>query len=155
MKIPQDNRKLSWRYMEKNIQLSAGRKDSSFVLKGRWKKFVRCEQGYKVFAVDGNWIRANLCFYFGHGGHELVHEFIPHDEIWVATHHYSTRQYSCLCKVRKKGQKCSKNYFDSTVIHEITECEKMKRGKSYWESHHIAIEKEKQAGLLLNPFYDK
>ena len=30
----------------------------------------------------------------------------------------------------------------------------MKRGKSYWESHNIALEKEKQIGLLSDPFND-
>ena len=155
--FPKDNRDKTWMYLEQKIQSNAQSKDKTFVLKGKWKKFVRLEQGYKIFSVDAGWIRVNLCVYFGHGGHGLVHEFIPLDEIWTSSHHYDDENnelFSCLCKTKKKGQECSKNYFDSTVIHEITECEEMKKRKSFWESHHIALEKEKQVGLLSDPFND-
>jgi len=158
VKIPVDNRPKLWAQLEKKIQSNAKYKDKFFILAGKWKRFIRYENGYKIFSVDAEWIRKNLCIYFGHGGHGSVHEFIPLNEIWIASHHYNKGEdslFNCHCKTRKKGQKVSKKYFNSTVIHEITECKKMEKGKSYWESHQIALKKEKQAGLLINPFYDR
>jgi hypothetical protein len=40
------------------------------------------------------------------------------------------------------------------MIHEITECEEMKRGDHYWRSHNLALEKEKDVGLIRDPFND-
>jgi len=157
MKIPKDTRKVTWRQLEKRIQLNTGKKDKSFVLKGKWKKFVRRQKGFKIFSVDGAWIRNNLCVYFDHGGHTFVYEFIPADEIWVTSHHYNKGNdslFNCCCKTRKKGQKISKKFFESTFIHEIKEYEEMKKGKSYWKSHNLALEKERQIGLLVDPFCD-
>jgi len=157
LKFPQDKRNILWKHFEKRIQSDSHKKDRGFVLKGRWKRFIRNEQGYKIFSVDGNWIRNNLCVYFGHGGHGLVHEFIPLDEIWITSHHYNESNsslFNCPCTTLKKRQKVSKNYFESTAIHEIAECEEMKKGKPYWKSHQIALAKERQAGLLSNPFND-
>lgn len=153
-----DNRDRTWKQLEKKIQLNSQRKDKKFILRGKWKKFVRNEKKYKIFSVNTVWIQENLCVYFGHGGHGLVHEFIPMDEIWVASHHYNEKNdplFYCPCKTAKKDQKCSKNYFDSTAIHEITECEEMKKGKSYWIGHKIALKKEKEIGLLPDPFDDR
>lgn len=158
MRIPKDNREKVWSHLEKNIQVNAGFKDKSFELKGKWKRFVRNQQGYRVFSVDAVWIRRNLCFYFGHGGHGLVHEFIPMGEIWITSYHYNEEKdklFRCPCKTKKKNQKCSKHYFDSTVLHEITECNEMKKGKNYWVSHQIALQAERRSHLLRDPFDDR
>lgn len=157
IKISKDNRDNTLQCLESEIQSNAYSKDKTFVLKGKWKRFVRREQGYKIYSVDIKWIKMNLCVYFGHGGHGLVHEFIPLDEIWITSHHYNKgkdKLFNCLCKTKSKDQKVSNNYFESTIIHEIVECEEMKKGKSYWKSHLIALEKEKEAGLLSDPFND-
>lgn len=159
MKIetPKDERGKMWGKMEKEIQSGARQKDGSFVLFGKWKKFVRIESGYKLYQVDGSWIRHNLSFYFGHGGHGLVHECIPLDEIWVSSHHpYEGKgaMMNCTCKMHKKGQKMSDKCFNSTALHELTECNQMKRGKIYWVSHNMALKKEHQAGLLRDPYDD-
>lgn len=157
IRIPKDNRDKTWGRLEKKIQADSKYKDKKFVLKGKWKKFVRREKGYKIFSVDARWIRANLCVYFGHGGHGLVHEFIPRDKIWVTSHHYNAKKdylFYCPCKTSRKNQKVSKNYFDSSALHEITECAEMKKGKTYRHSHQIALAKEKEAGLLVDPFND-
>lgn len=156
--LPKDKRDKTWSILEKEIQLGAKNKDRSFALAGKWKKFVGAEKGYKIFSVDNRWIKNNLCVYFGHGGHGMVHEFIPRDEIWVSSHHFNEgRNYvsNCPCKTQKKGQKISQNYFKSTVIHEITECEEMKKGRNYWGSHQIALKKEREIGLLPDPFDDR
>jgi len=156
-KTPKDPRAKLWAEMEAEIQKRSDKKDRGFILSGTWKKFVRNEDGLKVYAVDGTWIRNNLCSYFGHGGHELVHEFIPKNEIWISTHHYHESNWSggqCGCKVLTKNQKVSKNYFDSTTIHEITERREMRKGKKYWVAHNIALDKEREIGLLSDPFDD-
>lgn len=156
-KIIKDERGETWALLEKEIQARARKKDKKFILAGKWKKFVRNQRGYKVYSVNGKWIRANLCVYFGHGGHGFVHEFIPLNEIWVATHHANEGTgsiFQCPCKLKKRGQKLSKNYFDSTVIHEIAECESMKKGKTFFESHQIALLKEKEAGLIPDSYSD-
>lgn len=157
MKKNKDERGETWPLLEKEIQARARKKDKKFVLTGKWKKFLRNQDGYKIYSVDGKWVRANLCVYFGHGGHGFAHEFIPLNEIWVSTRHANEGASSisqCACKLKKRGQKFSKNYFNSTAIHEIAECEAMKKGKSFLESHHTALLKEKEAGLLSDPYAD-
>ena len=157
MSRARDRRDRLWQKLERDIQLRASDKDRSFRLSGKWKRLVRNQSGYMVFIVDGRWVRDNLCVYFGHGGHGLVHEFIPVDEIWISSRHYhelDSEISRCVCRVKKKGQKVTRNYFESTVLHEVTECEQMKRGKKYWEAHQIALKAEKDAGLLKDPFDD-
>ena len=158
IKIPKDKRDKLWGILEEEIQSHAWKKDKTFILKGKRKKFIRNESGYKIFMVDWNRIRNNISCYFSHGWHSLVHEFIPSNEIWIASHHNNKntcKELTCICKTRTKWQKVSKNYFDSTTIHEITENKEMKKWKSYRESHNIALEKERQIGLLLDPYTDK
>jgi hypothetical protein len=152
-----DKRDKTWPLLESEIQARAKKKDKKFILTGKWKKFLRTENGYKVYQVDGSWIRKNLCVYYGHGGHGFVHEFIPLNEIWVATHHVNegiSPISQCRCKLKKRGQKLSKNYSASTVIHEIAECEAMKKGKTFFKSHQIALEAEKKAGLVPDSYTD-
>lgn len=142
---------------EAKIQSNSNLKDKSFTISGLWKKFIRLQSGYKVFKVDATWIRKNLCVYFGHGGHGLVHEFIPIDGVWISTHHYNNTKdpvFSCICKTNKINQKVTKNYFESTVVHEISECNFMKQGKTYWQSHQLALDAERQLGLLTDPYED-
>jgi len=156
-KIPHDLRNNLWAAMEKEAQKNARMKDKLFILSGPWKKFVRKTNGYKVYRVNGSWVRHNLLFYFGHGGHGMVHEFIPLNEIWISTHHPHEGKGSianCACKLRRKGQKMSLNYFNSTALHEITECNQMKKGKIYWAAHNIALKAERNSGLLKNPYSD-
>jgi hypothetical protein len=157
MRIKEDKREKLWREIEASIQKKSSQKDKKFRLTGKWKKFLKKDSGYKVYRVDGKWIRTNLCCYFGHGGHGFVHEFIPMDEIWISTHHYNEGPYDlqkCNCKTRTKNQKASDAYFKSTTLHEITECEWMKKGKSFWESHNLALEAEEEAGFLDDPYAD-
>ena len=158
MKVPRDARDKLWGKMEREIQLRAKNKDKKFQLKGKWKQFVRKQSGYRVYAVNERWVRDNLCIYFCHGGNGVVHEFIPLSEIWVGTRHYDEGKNSefskCPCTVNRKNQKVSKNFFDSTALHEITECEQMKKGRGYWVAHNIALEAERKAGLLKDPYED-
>lgn len=153
-----DNRNKYLQQLEAEIQKRSKKKDRHFVLSGPWKKFVRNQDGLKIYAVNGTWIRNNLCIFFGHGGHGLVHEFIPNDEIWVSTHHYHESNWDeghCDCKVRTHNQRVSKNYFESTVVHEIFENKLMGKGKSYWAAHNAALKKELEAGWLADPYDDQ
>jgi len=147
IRFKKDNRDKLWAELESGIQKGGSKKDKRFVLAGKWKKFARNQKGLKIFRVDGEWIRNNLSIIFGHGGHGYVHEFIPVNEIWIATHHPK----NCGCNDIKKGQKLSQKYFDSTVIHEITELKEMKRGLIFWKAHQVALQKEKETGILGNP----
>lgn len=142
MEFKKDDRKLTWAEIEEDVASRAYCKDSSFKLSGNWKKFIREQNGYKVYQVDSNWIRNNLSIIFGHGGHGFVHEFIPMDEIWVTTSHFHG------CGHDEEIQEITQEYFDSCVIHEITECEQMKKGKIFWIAHQIANEKERELGLI-------
>ena len=147
IKFKKDKRNKLWADLELSIQKRGNKKDKKFVLTGKWKKLVRNQEGFKVFKVDGEWVRNNLSVIFNHGGHGYVHEFIPINEIWVATHHPE----NCNCSNTKKEQKLSQEYFDSTVIHEISELKEMKKGSIFWKAHQIALQKEKEAGILKNP----
>jgi hypothetical protein len=133
---------------EKEKRKRATQKDNTFILSGHWKKYIRDEDGFKVFAVDGEWVRNNLGIIFGAGGHGCVHEFIPLNEIWISTHHYD----GCGCdNLKSKDQEVSNQYFESTVIHEITEFREMVAGMTFWEAHEIALEKEREIGILKDP----
>lgn len=147
-KYKKDTRSKFWAKLELEIQKRGNKKDKTFVLSGKWKGFVRKQDGFKVYAVDVDWVKNNLSVIFNHGGHGYVHEFIPKNEIWISTNHFD----GCDCKNVVKGQRVSKNYFDSCVIHEITEFKEMKKGKSYWEAHQIALQKEIDIGLLKDPY---
>jgi len=53
--------------------------------------------------------------------------------------------------LKKKNQKCSKAYFESTIIHEIEEFKRMKKGMKFYHAHQMALKKEREVGLLKDP----
>ncbi len=148
MKIPKDKRESLWGKLERDIQLGAKKKDKRFKLAGPWKKFWKKQSGFAVYRVDGEWVGNNLSIIFGHGGHGLVHEFIPHNEIWISTHHPE----GCGCKRVRKDRKMSQAYAESTTLHEIVEYKEMKKGKGFWTAHNMALEAEREAGILKDPY---
>lgn len=115
--------------LEVEIKKRAPNKDKKFVLNGYWKKFLRKQDGFSVYVVDGEWVRNNLCVLFGMGGHGYVHEFISMNEIWVAAYH-------------KNGVGARKKYFETTINHEIIECQQMAQGKGFRKAHKIAIQRD-------------
>lgn len=129
--------------LEKDIQRRARRKDSDFILTGKWKKLFCKQDEFSVYAVDGEWVRNNLSVIFGHGGHAYVHEFIPHNEIWVSTQHYHNEQYDCGCPVELKG-KIALDFFREVLSHEITEYKEMAKGRPFWHAHKKAENIEKK-----------
>ena len=58
-------------------------KDNDLEIKGLDKKLIEERDGFRIYEVDGEWIKNNLDVGFGTGGHGLVHSYIPMDEIWV------------------------------------------------------------------------
>jgi hypothetical protein len=147
-RIPKDLRKITWAELELDVQKRANKKDGDFILKGPWKKFISKDINFSIYSVDGEWIRNNLNAIFGHGGHALVYEFIPLNEIWIDSHH----KKGCGCKRVRKDRKTSTSYFKSTTVHEIKEFKEMKRGAIYWKAHQIALRTERELGMLPDPF---
>ncbi|MEK7503861.1 MAG: hypothetical protein AAB577_02665 [Patescibacteria group bacterium] len=150
-----DRRLFFWMDFEDEIQKRAPKKDPNFDLNGpgnkRWKKFIREEDGFKIFAVSGETVRNNVDVTFGHGGHGLVHVCIPLDEIWIDMRHYFCLD-GCDCdNLKRKNQPVSKEFFESTTIHETTEFLEMKNGRRFNESDPIARQAERGAGLLVDP----
>jgi hypothetical protein len=148
-----DTREFEWSDIEADIQERGEDKDEDFKLHGPWKKFVRNQDGLKVYAVDGKWIRDNLSVIFGHGGHMYVHEFIPEDEIWIVTHHWDENPHS-KCSCVKGNKPVSQEYFDSCTVHEIEERKRMKEEEPYWKAHNESLDEERDLGLLKNPDKD-
>lgn len=143
-------RNLDWDDLEKAVQLRGPAMDPSFRLTGPWKRYVREQEGFKVYLVNGTWIRNNLSVIFGHGGHGLVHEFIPNDEIWVVSRHYDEPGVGdCGCKLGDVP--VSQEYFDSCTAHEIAEFKRMLQGDTYEEGHEHALKVEEELGLLGDP----
>lgn len=151
MKFKKDDRNKLWRELEADIKSRGDKKDIEFVLVGKWKKFLGKQNGFGVYAVNGEWIRNNLSVIFGHGGHAYVHEFIPRGEIWVATHHFK----KCGCRRVRRDLKTSQRFFNSTVLHEIIEFQKMKKGATFWKAHQMALQRETKAAILKNPYTEE
>jgi hypothetical protein len=100
------------------------------------KEFIRNESGFKVYAVDGQFIRDNIETDFIGGGHHYVeydskngkicYNWIPENEIWI--------EKSFSPKDR-----------EAFVKHEISEAVNMRdKGKNYSEAHGDATDKEMQ-----------
>ena len=145
--IPHDSFCSLWNEIELEIQKRASYKDKGFVLTGTWKNYLKTQEHFKIYLVNGEWVRTNLSSIFGHGGHGYVHEFIPHDELWIDTHHTD-----CVCRNVSQDKKMSESYRESTIIHEITEYKKMQTGYTFSQAHDLALEAERQAGILEDPY---
>ena len=150
-KFKKDNRDKVWASLERDAQIRASHKDRRFILSGSWKKFVKKQDGFKVYRVNGEWVRNNLSVIFGHGGHGFAHEFIPVGEIWVSNKHWG----NCGCKNVKKNKNMSDNFFKSTTLHEIVEAREMKKGTIFWKAHQIAVIAEIEAKILKDPYSEE
>lgn len=151
MKKIKDLRNKFWSILEKDIQSRGKKKDKGFSLAGTWKQFFQKNGTFRVFIVDGEWVRNNLSVIFGHGGHGLVHEFIPLDEIWIGKEHFD----GCACKKISKTQALSPQAIQSTMLHEIVEYKAMKKGILYGEAHNQALVAERKANHLVDPYDDR
>ena len=82
--------------IERKIQERADNKDPKLKILGLEKDYVTTFKGFKVYEVDGEWIRNNLDVIFGSGGHGRVHTFIPKGEIWIAKGYNTHYQARCI-----------------------------------------------------------
>jgi hypothetical protein len=83
-------------------------------------------EGLKIFQVDGPTIRNNILADFIAGGHHLVYDFIPENEIWIEYEHSVDEQRKILA-------------------HELVERMLMKHhGMRYIEAHNKANKVETQ-----------
>lgn len=137
--------------MEAEIQARAPKKDRRFIFLFRIFRFfflrkqfryIGKKKGFKIYIVDGEWVRNNLSVVFEHGGHGYVHEFIPMDEIWVAAYHPA----KCICKNVRADRKMSQWYTEETSDHEIDEFHEMVYGTIFETAHQIALQKEIDRG---------
>ena len=147
-----------WAIWELQIQQKAKNKDKDFLLSlanflemRKVLTFVREQDGFEIYRVDTEFIRNNLIADFEHAGHGFVHLLIPMNHIWIGTRHFN----GCKCKNIREDRRISKNNFESSVIHEITEFKLMERGMSYEEAHRIALEAERKAGILRDPYTEE
>jgi hypothetical protein len=139
--------------MEAEIQARAPKKDRRFIFLFRIFRFlflreqfqyVGKKRGFRIYSVDGEWVKNNLSVVFEHGGHGYVHEFIPLDEVWVATYH----PVGCVCKNVRADRKMSRWYSAETSDHEIDEFNDMARGIIFETAHQNALQKEIARGVL-------
>ena len=149
--LPHDVDCVMYSEIECEIQNRAPNKDQTLILTGLWKNYLRTQDLFHIYLVDGEWVRTNLSVIFGHGGHGYVHEFIPHAEIWIDTHHWD----GCACLNVPQDKSMSEEYKDSTILHEITEYSQMKMGKTFKQAHEQALEAEHQAGILQDSYMEK
>lgn len=78
----------------------------------------------KIVSVDGQVVRQCLDPEFVFGGHEYVYDYIPHNEIWL-----DARQ--------------DQRELPYTLIHEMVEYQRMKKGLTYDQAHDIATAYDK------------
>jgi len=83
------------------------------------KSFIRTQDGFKIFFVNGTFIRDHIDIDFTMGGHGYRFPFIPKDEIWIE-------------------QGMNDKDATATIAHELKEAEEMKSGKTYSQAHEKA-----------------
>jgi len=88
-------------------------------------KFLGKKEGLHVYLVRGRLVREHMDFNFVFGGHDLVYNYVPKNEVWLDD--------AMLTKERKY-----------VLIHELYERNLMKKGKNYDNSHDYASAREKE-----------
>ncbi len=114
--------------VEKDIQDRSSSKDKGLKIKGLKKDYIFDQGKFKIYEVDGEWIRNNLYVNYGTGGHGKVHSFIPNNEVWI--------------EKNKKSE-----YKARTIIHEINEFKKMNK-LPYYHAHKNSMKVENNSSQL-------
>lgn len=95
--------------------------------------FIKSEEvtkdGIVIKFVDGGIVRRHLDPEFALGGHGYVYDYVPKKEIWI-------------------DAKMDPREYKYTLLHELTEREKMRKGESYDNAHDFATVTEKKARRL-------
>ena len=87
------------------------------------KSFLCDYEEYKVYTVNGDYVKVNHSIEFVEGGNFKVYDFIPENEIWIDN------------KVDEKD-------FKFIILHEYVEVKQMLKGLDYDSAHKIANEVE-------------
>jgi hypothetical protein len=88
-------------------------------------EFRREKKGdLEIVYVDGQIVRSYLDPYFVAGGHGLVYEYIPKNEVWIDARNYEQDQ-------------------PFVVIHELFERDLVAKGRDYASAHDFAMAEEK------------
>lgn len=89
------------------------------------KRMIETTEEFKVFLVNGEYVRNNLEIDFTMGSNPHVSSFIPKGEVWL-------------------DDRLSKNDIMALIIHEIHEARLMREGLDYPTAHAQATELEKK-----------
>lgn len=89
------------------------------------KKFLEENGEFKVFLVNGEFIRSYLECDFTMGSHHYVSRFIPKDELWL-------------------DDRLSANDTKALIRHEAHEAKLMRKGMDYTKAHRLATRVEKR-----------
>lgn len=92
-------------------------------------KLLERQGALKIYLVSGKKVRQHFDFNFVFGGHDLVYDYVPKNEVWLDN--------AMLTKERKY-----------VLIHELYERNLMKKGKNYDNAHDYACAREKEERRL-------
>lgn len=87
------------------------------------KRLIDTFDGFKVFLVNGEYVRNNFEIDFTMGSHFHVSSYIPEGEVWL-------------------DDRLSENDLAALVCHEIHELKLMKEGMEYEKAHELATKLE-------------
>jgi hypothetical protein len=87
------------------------------------KRLIDEVDEFKVFLVNGEFVRNNLEIEFTMGSHKLMSDFIPKDEVWL-------------------DDRMSDNDILALIHHEVVEARLMRKGMSYEDAHALATKSE-------------
>lgn len=117
-------RKYSFRDIEKATQRRSKNKEKNSLFRSSIpRRYLFAYNKFKIFEVDGEWIRNNVYAWFGIGGHGRVHLFIPNNEIWI-----------------EPIRNCE--YTARTIIHEIKEYKLMGKKLPFYHAHLSSLTEE-------------
>ncbi|MFA5999861.1 MAG: hypothetical protein WC783_02680 [Candidatus Paceibacterota bacterium] len=88
-------------------------------------KLIKKYKDIEIWLVDGEVVRDEYDINFTEGGHDLVYDYIPYNEIWI-------------------DNSLIKSEIPVTILHEIYERELMSNGYSYDDAHDEALKLEQE-----------
>lgn len=123
---------------KRSLMKKVGYEKAKQILRGKMKKvdpntvkikLLEKHGALKIFLVSGRAVREHFDFNFVFGGHDLVYDYVPKNEVWLDD--------AMLTKERKY-----------VLIHELYERNLMKKGKNYDNAHDYACAREKEERRL-------
>ncbi|MCF7835926.1 MAG: hypothetical protein K9M15_02275, partial [Candidatus Marinimicrobia bacterium] len=123
-----DKKEISERKKIDCLKISSSKKDDgSFDFDKIHKHFLgKTKDSISVWVVDGRLVRDIFDIDFTEGGHDLVYDYVPENEVWVDDDIYEKER-------------------NFVLLHELFERSLMKKGYSYDNAHNEASEIEWEA----------